>query len=318
MQKVFFLLTILLIVACAPDKKRNTNTTSEHTNVTDTSITYIDVKDAVVNDTRSNNQEIKDSILATGELEAPKKEIVNTKNVLKKTTPLKEVIKEKEIKSDIKKMLPDHSDWNYLTKKYVSSSGKVNYKGFKTEISKVEAYLDHLKLTSVQKDWTKNEKLAYWFNLYNAATIYLVTTHYPIQSIKDINGGKPWDKKFIKSGDKIYSLNQIENTIVRPNFDEPRLHVAFNCAAISCPKLLNEAFTPTKLTTQLNQLATSWINDATKNKITNNSLEISKIFEWYVVDFKKGVIPFINQYAITKVQEPAKIQYLKYNWELND
>ncbi|MBW1296881.1 DUF547 domain-containing protein [Aquimarina litoralis] len=245
---------------------------------------------------------IQDDITSTSE----KKEIIVSKKP-----------KEKKDKK-VQKIRPNHTIWDQLTKKYVSSTGKVNYKGFKSNISKIDQYLAHLQKVYPKKGWTKNEKLAYWFNLYNAATIRLVANTYPVKSIKDINSGKPWDKKFIKSGSKVYSLNQIENTIVRPNYNEPRLHVAFNCAAVSCPKLLKGAFFPSKLNYQLEKLSKNWINDTSKNKIQSDKVVISKIFEWYAVDFKKGVIPFINTYATTKAKESAKIQYLEYNWNLND
>ena len=222
----------------------------------------------------------------------------------------------RDIKTEIK--LPNHDVWNILAKKYVSTKGKVNYKGIKQELSKIESYLSHLQQTYPKSNWNKNESLAYWFNLYNAATVYLIASSYPIKSIRDIHNGKPWDYKFVKSGDKIYSLNQIENTIVRPNFNEPRLHVAFNCAAVSCPKLLNEAFIPSKLNYQLDTLAKSWINDPDKNVVTSSSIKISKIFEWYKGDFKKGIIPFINTYTDVKIKPSATITYLEYNWGLND
>lgn len=243
------------------------------------------------------------------------------KEVSSKYGSIKTEIKEtpnKKTENKIVKIRPDHNIWDQLTKKYVSSSGKVNYRGFKSNISKIEVYLAHLQKIYPKKDWTKNEKLAYWFNLYNASTIHLIASSYPVKSIKNINSGKPWDKKFIKSGNKVYSLNQIENTIVRSNFNEPRLHVAFNCAAVSCPKLLKGAFYSSKLNYQLETLSRNWINDASKNKIGSDKIVISKIFEWYAVDFKKGIIPFINRYAVTKASESANIQYLEYDWGLND
>lgn len=257
----------------------------------------------VLNDTI--NEKITDTVL---------KEVPTKAEAIK--TEVKKTSKKKENK--VVKVRPDHSIWDQLTKKHVSSTGKVNYRGFKSNISKIEEYLAHLQKIYPKKDWTKNEKLAYWFNLYNASTIHLVASSYPVKSIKNINSGKPWDKKFIKSGNKVYSLNQIENTIVRPNFNEPRLHVAFNCAAVSCPKLLKGAFYPSKLNYQLEILSKSWINDTSKNKIGSDKIVISKIFEWYAVDFKKGIIPFINRYATTKANESANIQYLEYNWKLND
>lgn len=320
MQKVFLLLFILIFTSgCISEKKeKKTDALTQNTVVSETPIPKLEVKDTSINSKEIKNQEIKDSIVGINEVNEVQEVIKVTENSDEIITPIKDPVKENIEAKEIEKIRPDHSDWNLLSKKYVSASGKVNYVGFKTNITKIKAYLLHLQNTAPKKDWNKNEKLAYWFNLYNASTIQLVASAYPVKSIKNINNGKPWDKKFIKSGNKVYSLNEIENTIVRPNFNEPRLHVAFNCAAISCPKLLNEAFTPTKLNSQLNKLSKIWINDPTKNKITENSIEISKIFEWYAVDFKKGIIPFINQYAATKVSNSLEVKYLEYDWNLND
>ena len=292
--------------------------------------------------TDSLKTEANSALEATTEKIEEKKEVVETKITEKKET-LKTSIKEKKqalpkapktepTVTDVRETVieeapkevkvatkPNHQIWNTLTKKYVSSNGKVNYNGFKSQLSTIENYLLHLQNTPPKSGWSKNEKLAYWFNLYNASTVHLVASNYPIKSIKDLAGGKPWDKKFIKSGDKTLSLNNIENTIVRPNYNEPRLHVAFNCAAVSCPNLSNEAFIPSKLNSQLSKLSRKWINDTSKNIISTDKIQISQIFDWYKADFKQGVIPFINTYnSNEKADANAEISYLKYDWKLND
>ncbi len=213
-----------------------------------------------------------------------------------------------------------HSSWNNLLKKNVTVSGKVNYKAMKSSLKAIESYLKYLNDNAPKKEWSKNEKLAYWINLYNASTVYFIASNYPIKSITKLEGGKPWDKKFVKSGDKVYSLNQIENEIIRPRFKEPRIHVALNCAAISCPKLLNEAYLANKLEHQLTQQTKVWINDSSKNVLTAKKVKVSQLFDWYAADFKVvgGVVAFINKYATTKVSEKARISYLEYNWALNE
>ncbi|WP_378174788.1 DUF547 domain-containing protein [Aquimarina sp. SS2-1] len=322
MQKVLIVITVLSIIGCNSNTKKNKiNTNFANDSVTGIVIPKLGETDSIFANKYIENKKSKDSILAITKSKDSEQKISkedDQSDEIKNIQIAQKEEKKKEVTPENSGIKPDHSAWNTLTNKFVSSTGKVDYNGFKSQSAKVELYLKHLQHTAPQKDWTRNEQLAYWFNLYNAATIHLVASVYPVQSIKSINQGKPWDKKYIQSGSNIYSLNEIENTIVRPNFNEPRLHVAFNCAAVSCPKLLNEAFTPNKLNQQLNTLSKTWINDPDKNKITDNSIEISKIFEWYVVDFKKGVIPFINKYSNTKVNDSAKVRYLEYNWDLND
>ncbi|MCT4580181.1 MAG: DUF547 domain-containing protein [Flavobacteriales bacterium] len=210
----------------------------------------------------------------------------------------------------------DHSIWNELLKKNVSSTGKVNYKGFKADRVKLNNYLTALKAKSPTSSWSRNEKLAYWINVYNAFTVQLIVEHYPTSSIMKID--KAWDKKFIKIAGKVYSLGDVENNILR-KMGESRIHFAINCASVSCPKLLNEAYTAEKLSSQLRMVTKQFFADKTKNQLGANTVKISKIFEWYAKDFSNGnIIEYINKYSGTKVSTSAKISYLEYNWNLNE
>lgn len=308
------------------------NTTAEDTTTIQTNHTSTTTKEVISSKESVPIKEVVTKPAAVKVVEKVKEVI--PKKVLEKSVPKKniesetvlttstdEVVTAIEPKKEIAKvpLKPSHTTWNELTKNHVSKDGKVNYTAFKKNLATLETYLKLLEETPPTKEWSRAEKLAYWFNLYNASTVHLVATNYPVKSIKNINGGKPWDKKFIASGSAIYSLNDIENTVVRPNYNEPRLHVAFNCAAVSCPNLLNEAFEASKLNIQLDKLAKQWISDSNKNELTDSEkINISQIFNWYAVDFKNGVIPFINKYTNNPINENASIDYLEYNWDLND
>lgn len=212
---------------------------------------------------------------------------------------------------------PGHQAWDALLRKHVSSSGKVDYKGFLADKGKLQAYLDELAASPPGKSWGRNEQLSYWINAYNAFTIKLILDHYPVSSITKIHGGKPWDVKWIKLGDKSYSLNNIENDIIRPQFQEPRIHFAVNCAARSCPPLLSRAFTAGNLNEYLEQQARSFINNPRYNEIRPEAVKISKIFEWYAGDFG-SIIDYLNLYSETRIKETASVQYKEYDWGLNE
>ena len=147
-----------------------------------------------------------------------------------------------------------------------------------------------------------------------------------MQSIKDIKNGIPfvntvWDIKFIKIEDAIYDLNNIEHGILRPKFEDPRIHFAINCASVSCPVLYNRAYTASKLEEQLDQAARAFLSDKRRNIITSQEAKLSKIFFWFGTDFKKNgqnLIEYINQYSPVKIQEKTDIEYLDYNWTLNE
>lgn len=216
-----------------------------------------------------------------------------------------------------KKAALSHKLWDELLKSYVTENGQVNYKSIIADKEKLAEYLEVLNQNPPQNDWDRNKQMAYWINTYNAFTIKLITEKYPIASINNV-AAKPWDLTFISLGGKKYSLNQIENEILRPQFKEARIHFALNCAAKSCPKLLNEAFLPEKLDAQLEKQAKAFVNNASANTLTEKKIEISHIFDWYSVDFQGGVIPFLNKYANLKIKDNAKISFKEYDWRLNE
>lgn len=216
-----------------------------------------------------------------------------------------------------------HELWDSLLREHVNEKGWVDYKGFIADSSRFNKYLDLLSRNHPNdKNWSRDERLAYWINAYNAFTVKLIADNYPTESIKDIKNGIPfvntvWDIKFIEIEGATYDLNNIEHGIIRPKFNDPRIHMAVNCASISCPKLQNEAYMAKKLDAQLDQAAREFLSDTDKNIIEKNNIKISKIFDWYGGDFD-SVIGFVNKYTEVDINKNAKIEYFDYNWSLNE
>jgi len=228
-----------------------------------------------------------------------------------------------EIKTDNTPII-NHDVWDQLLQKYVSEEGKVNYKGFVQDSVLLKKYLNDLSTHAPGNNWTENEKLAYWINAYNAFTVELIINHYPIKSIKDISNGiafvnSPWDIKFFKIGGIDFDLTTIEHEILRKEFNEPRIHFAINCASISCPRLKNKAFVAENINEQLEEVTTSFINNPSKNNITEQRTQLSKIFDWFQSDFNKegSLIDYIKKYN-PLITESNDIEYLDYNWGLNE
>lgn len=214
----------------------------------------------------------------------------------------------------------NHSKWNNILEANVSTSGKVNYEGIKAKQGDLDAYLNSLKTNPPKSSWTKNETKAYWINAYNAFTVKLILKNWGVKSIMEINNGKAWDLEFIKIDGKNYSLNHIEHQMLRAVYKDARIHFAVNCASISCPKLSNKAFTAKNLEAHLNEMAISFINNSSKNSISEHSAQVSALFDWYKEDFTKdaSLIYFLNKYSKTKLSGMAKITYKEYNWNLNN
>ena len=209
-----------------------------------------------------------------------------------------------------------HTAFDEILTEYVDAAGNVDYKGLKSNLPKLDKYLKALSESPVKSDWSKDAQLAYWINAYNAFTLKLIVDNYPLKSIMDLEGGKVWDKKWINLADKVYSLNEIEHDIIRPQFNEPRIHFAVNCAAASCPPLAAQAYTADNLESLLAERTKSFINNRQYNQISTSGAEVSKIFDWYGSDFG-DLVSYLNKYSNTSIKKNASVSFKEYDWSLN-
>lgn len=230
----------------------------------------------------------------------------------------------------------DNSGYTELLKQHVKS-GKVDYKGIKND-ERFKAYIDQLSKVD-PKTLEAKDKLAFWINVYNAYTLKVVTDNYPLKSIKDLGEGNlvvgtifkstVWDKPSVDINGKKYTLNQIENDIIRKSGD-PRIHFAIVCAAKGCPILRSEAYEPDKLYAQLEEQGRLFMKQTSKNRFDFDKKEatISNIFNWFKGDFEKNGAPVLEYLARFLPKEDGeklkasakdfKIEYSEYDWSLNE
>ena len=243
---------------------------------------------------------------------------------------------------------PTHVAWTALLRKHVvplrgGQASQVRYAGFKADRAALQAYRDSLSAVgeAAFKAMGKPQQMAFLINAYNAFTVELILTKYPgLASIKDLGSvfSSPWKPKWIPLlGGKV-SLDDIEHGMLRERgrFDDPRVHFGVNCASIGCPPLREEAFVAERLDAQLDEQALRFISDRTRNRFdaAAGRLDVSKIFDWYGVDFSLGhrgiasLPAFLSRYADTLADaqvdrervrgQRAEISYLPYDWKLND
>ena len=219
----------------------------------------------------------------------------------------------------------DHSIWDQLLQVHLTEQGWVNYAGFQSDRGKLKEYLDLLSSNPPAEDLSA-ETLAYWINAYNAFTVELILQYYPLESIRDIGSkimipkiNSPWDIRFITIGHEKYDLNNIENSILRKKFKDPRIHFSIVCASRSCPRLRDRAYTTDNVQRFLDEDTRVFVNDPSRNSLSTSQLNLSKIFSWYSGDFTENgsLLDFLNQYSKVKIEPNAKISYLKYDWSLN-
>ncbi len=184
--------------------------------------------------------------------------------------------------------------------------------------------------------WSKEQRMAFLINAYNAFTVEVILTKYPdLKSIKELglfNRG-PWKNEFFTLLGAKHHLDWIEHEELRPKYGDPRVHGAVNCASIGCPALRNEAFTAAKLETQLEDGMMRFLGDRTRNRVADGKLQVNSIFKWFKEDFEKGQKGFsaledvFAKYATQLSDKPDEqaaikakslpIAHLDYDWSLN-
>jgi len=219
-----------------------------------------------------------------------------------------------------------HELWDAQLDRFVSDAGWVDYDAWKKDTVGLQEYLTLLEANHPNEtNWSRDERLAYWINAYNAYTVELMLMHWPLESIKDIKDGigfvnSVWDIKFIEIEGQEYDLNNLEHGIIRPKFEDPRIHAAVNCASVSCPVLRNEAFTAKDLDAQLDDQVKRWFN-SNRNDLSNPSQpKLSSIMKWYGDDFQwndGSLETFVEKYSGVQIPDGTKFQYLDYDWGVN-
>jgi len=202
----------------------------------------------------------------------------------------------------------------------------VNYVGLKRQENRLDVYLEGL--SKIDPDLLpRNERFAFYINAYNAWTIKLILSGYPgVESIKELGSlfKSPWKKKIVKLRGAVTTLDHIEHDILRPEFKDPRVHFAVNCASKGCPPLYKEPFSGSHLDIQLNEVTRHFINDPRFNRLQGNTLYVSSIFKWFSEDFNDAIIDVFEKYASDELRDDIidrrsslKIKYLDYDWSLN-
>ncbi len=207
-----------------------------------------------------------------------------------------------------------------LLKKYVAPEGVryADWHGNADDMKKLEAVVGFYADT--QPPANRDDSLAWHLNAYNAWILHNILKKYPTKGPLDgetffFHGNR------IKVAGKQTSFDHLEQKVIRPTFEEPRIHFALNCAAGSCPPLWNEPFRGDTLDRDLERLTREFINDNPEGVVPEgNRVKLSKIFEWYADDFggKDNLVAYVNKFRNSPVTADANVEFLDYRWTLNE
>ncbi len=194
----------------------------------------------------------------------------------------------------------------------------------------LDTYIRRLENVAIA-DYSRPVQRAYWLNLYNAATVRLILENYPLDSIRDIGGGlfglgsNAWQRKLLTVDGKPLSLDDIEHRILRPIWDDGLTHYGVNCASVGCPNLRDNAYLGARVDKQLRDNARAYVNSPRGVRFDDGRLLVSKIYEWYQVDFggsETGVISHLRRFAepslSARLDAADDIAGYRYDWSLNE
>lgn len=242
----------------------------------------------------------------------------------------------------------EHKAWTTLLKKHVvlldgGKASRVHYAGFQNDRAELKAYAESLsRITDGEfKSWSRERRLAFLINAYNAHMVELILTRYPrIESVWDFGKllNNPFKQRFFTLFGRSFTLDMIEHDTIRARgaYDDPRIHMAVNCASVGCPMLREDAYVAERLDRQLEEQVVRFLSDRSRNRYdpAANALEVSEIFRWYASDFTSGLRgirsreQFLAKYASALADIPAhqqlirgekaELRFLVYDWGLND
>ncbi|KTD39206.1 putative Ser/Thr protein kinase [Legionella nautarum] len=239
-----------------------------------------------------------------------------------------------EVNNPLSSAVIDHSDWQaFLDKRVQSNEENINLVDYNhltdADYALLQQYIEKMSKIDIAQ-YNRNEQLAFWINLYNALTVQVIADYYPVGSIEEINISPglfsigPWGKKIVTINDIPLSLDEIQNRIIRPIWNDQRTLYAINNGSIGAANLSKQAYSGSTIKEALNEAAFGYINSLRGVQVIEGALIVSKIYDWYNEDFggtKQDVITHLKQFAKEPLQSQLKhvnnIDNYVYNWHLN-
>lgn len=235
----------------------------------------------------------------------------------------------------------DHDAWAGFLERYLVTDtpdgvNRVRYGEVSSADRRaLQQYISSLEAIPVS-ELDRPEQLAFWTNLYNAVTVELILDHYPVKSIRDIKisgsmlNRHPWDAELTEVEGVALTLNDIEHRIMRPIWQDPRIHYVVNCASIGCPNLWPEPFRGDTWDAIAEAAARAYVNHPRGVDFSGRRPVLSSIYDWYSDDFGgniEGVVDHVLRYAEGERARQARrfaegghrgrVSY-DYDWDINE
>lgn len=220
---------------------------------------------------------------------------------------------------------PDQA-WGRVLARFVNQRGQVDFRGLARERADLDAFVAYVARVSPRSAPEsfpdRQAKLAYYINAYNAlAMLNVIDSGFP-ESLAGLTKIRFFGVKRFALGGERMSLYALENDVIRLLGDE-RVHFALNCMVVSCPRLPREPFTPANLDRQLDEEARRFFAEPRNLELAPDRrlARVSSLLEFYTEDFlakSPTLTAYINRHAPVSIPPDYAIEFIDYDWSVND
>ncbi len=241
-----------------------------------------------------------------------------------------------------------HRPLDALLETYVRD-GRVYYRALQQARAALDRYVASLDVDAARYEgWSREDRLAFWINAYNAFVLQIVVDAYPIRgrapqypldSIRQIPGA--FDRRSFRAAGRAVTLDAIEHTIL-PEFGDPRVYFVLGRGAVGSGRLRSEAYVGSRLEAQLEAMTREFVRTDRHVAIDRaaGELRVSAIFGWHEREFAAAygdgdprfaarspieravlrlVLPEVFPAERTWLLENTfRLRYQAFDWRLND
>ncbi|MEL6615682.1 MAG: DUF547 domain-containing protein, partial [Bacteroidota bacterium] len=194
---------------------------------------------------------------------------------------------------------------NRVLSAVVQSNGRVDYRALaRSHRGDLDVALSAIARQRPGALRTDAQKTAFLINAYNARVLERVLAHPRATNLERQGLFRAFFETPFPIAGTQATLNQVEHGILRrqsrvdgravpsalralrPSRLDPRIHVALNCAAVSCPRLQPRAFSAGALNASLNRAMREWTASNRFARASGGTIVLSSLLDWFGADWE--------------------------------
>jgi Protein of unknown function, DUF547 len=208
--------------------------------------------------------------------------------------------------------------------RHVDERGRVGFAALKADagdsgLPALERYVDLIARVPLEQVPQGAPRLAHMINAYNALSMYNVIRSDLPASHAGLAKLKFFVLRKFQIGEQLLSLYSFENDVIR-KLNEPRIHFALNCSALSCPVLPRHPFDGATLNEALDSETRKFFANPANLRIDHarRTVFFNEILKFYTEDFTPShapsLIAYAQRYSLINIPLDYATAFSPYDW----